>query len=191
MSPEAALSEVKNNEMDGDIWARAYAESEGDTKKAKALYVSLRARYLEELCESRARIRDKNEAWLERVEREDSQRGEEQGKIWLEEREKIISSVSSRDKKLFYKMAAKYYFASMAFCFLALTWLLGFKLMFIIVPLSFFGAYFGFHLTVKWNEDSEEYGNVSNLWSKVERLGGMLLPVDVFRISFRCFSAVF
>ncbi|SPU54096.1 hypothetical protein [Bordetella trematum] len=52
-----ALRELENDERRDDLWAKAYAQSQGDESKTKARYIELLARHLAEIDPERVSMR--------------------------------------------------------------------------------------------------------------------------------------
>lgn len=65
-----AAEELARQEIDKDLFARAYALALGDAEKTKAIYIGIRAERLEELAHALAESRARDEAEAKRRERE-------------------------------------------------------------------------------------------------------------------------
>jgi len=63
-----AAEELARQEIDKDLFARAYALALGDAEKTKAIYIGIRAERLEELAHALAEARARDEAEAKRRE---------------------------------------------------------------------------------------------------------------------------
>ena len=65
-----AAEEIARQEVDKDLFARAFAMALGDPEKTKAIYITIRAERLEELAGEMAAVRAKEEVERKNRERE-------------------------------------------------------------------------------------------------------------------------
>jgi hypothetical protein len=98
----AALDELRNGEVDDEVWAAAFSRSEGDRKKAESLYVKYRAEQLRKYYEY-VREKEKSREMQEEIDRQERYNEYKKNIQDLEDRRIALkSSIALRDYVIFY-----------------------------------------------------------------------------------------